>query len=80
MWDDDYNHFINSGGTFSEANGTSAASGDPFVEFVNLDFHLIGATAAGDSTIGSPYDTDPDDVTRGADAVWDRGAFEYEAA
>ena len=54
----DYNHFINSGGTHSEANGTSAASGDPFVDYVNLNFALKAATTAGTS-LSSPFNLDP---------------------
>ena len=33
---------------------------------------------AGD-TLSSPYDIDMFGTTRGADAVWDRGAYEYDA-
>ena len=72
----DYNHFINSGGTHGEANGTSAASGDPFVNFVGLDFRLNAPTVAGLS-LGSPYNLDPLGLTRSQDGVWDRGAYEY---
>lgn len=71
-----YNHFINSGGTHSEANGTSATSGDPFVDYVNLDFRLKAPTTAGTS-LPSPYNLDPTGTTRGSDGVWDRGAFEF---
>jgi len=74
-----YNHFINSGGTGGEANGTSAASGDPFVDYANLDFRLKAATAAG-SNLGPPYNLDPYGRTRGTDGVWDRGAFEFGTA
>lgn len=71
-----YNHFINSGGTSGEANGTSATSGDPFVDYVNLDFRLKAATAAG-SNLGAPFNVDPFGRTRGSDGVWDRGAYEF---
>ena len=43
--------------------------------FVNLtggDFHLQAGTNAG-LDVGSPYNVDPDGVTRG----WDRGAYEF---
>jgi hypothetical protein len=73
-----YNHFINAGGTHSEANGTSAASGDPFVNYVGLDFRLKAATANG-LALSPPFNTDPHGAVRGADGVWDRGAFEYSA-
>ena len=69
----DYNHFINSGGTHSESNGTSATSGDPFVNYVGLDFRLSANTAAG-TNLGSPYNVDPLGATR---TTWTRGAYEY---
>lgn len=72
----DYNHFINSGGNHSEANGTSATSGDPFVDYVNLDFRLKAPTNAGIS-LPSPYKLDPTGMNRGSDGTWDRGAFEF---
>jgi hypothetical protein len=70
-----YNYFINAGGTHSEANGTSGTT-DPFVDYVNLDFRLKSATAAG-MTLASPLNMDPMGKTRGSDGVFDRGAFEY---
>lgn len=72
----DYNHYINSGGTHSESHGTSATSGDPFVNYVALNFSLTSATSAG-TTLSSPNNLDPLGNTRGADGVWDRGAFEF---
>lgn len=69
----DYNHYIASGGAHSEANGTSAASGNPFVDYVNLDFRLTGNTTAG-TNLGSPYDVDMCGHTR---TTWTRGAIEY---
>lgn len=70
------NHFINSGGTQSESNGTSAASGDPFVNIAGLDFRLKAATAAG-LALSSPFNVDALGKTRGADGISDRGAFEF---
>jgi hypothetical protein len=74
----DYNHFINSGGAHSEAHGTSAASGDPFIDYVNLNFGLASATSAG-ATISSPAGITLDSLgkVRGSDGNWDRGAFEF---
>lgn len=69
-----HNWYFNSG-SFSETsiqNGT----GDPFVDWVNDDFHLKAATNAG-FTLSSPFDTDADGNSRGADGLWDRGAFEF---
>lgn len=73
----DNNHFINSGGTHSESNGTSAASGDPFVNYTGLDFRLKAATAAG-APVSAPFNQDPLGKLRGADGNADRGAFEFD--
>lgn len=72
-----YNHFINSGGAHGESNGTSAASGDPFVDYVGLDFRLKSATVNGIS-LAAPFNVDALGKTRGADGNVERGAFEYE--
>ena len=52
---------------------------DPFVSRATQNYHLSGPTTAGDATVGSPYGTDADGVTRSVDGVWDRGAYEYGA-
>ena len=75
----DYNHFINSGGTHGETNGTSSLSGNPFVNVVALDFRLLAATAKA-FTLPPPFNSDPLARTRGADGLWDRGAYEWETA
>jgi hypothetical protein len=75
----DYNHFINSGGTHSEANGTSVASGDPFANYANLDFSLKAATVDG-FHLAAPFNVDMLGNSRGGTTgtdVWDRGAYEY---
>jgi hypothetical protein len=69
----DYNHFIAAGGTHSEGNGTSATSGNPFVNYVGLDFRLIANTAPG-ANLGSPYNVDMLGRTR---STWTRGAIEF---
>jgi hypothetical protein len=74
----DSNHFINSGGTQGEPNGTSAASGDPFVDYVNLDFRLKAPTASG-ASLPAPFTSDMFGATRGADGVRDRGAVEFSS-
>lgn len=75
----DYNYFINSGGAHSEPNGTSANSGDPFVNVSALDFRLKAGTAAG-TALQAPFNVDPLGQTRGSDGTFDRGAFEYGGA
>jgi hypothetical protein len=69
----DYNHFINSGGTQGEANGTSASSGNPFANYTGLDFTLTANTSPG-TNLGAPYNVDPLGRTR---STWTRGAYEF---
>ncbi|MGZ3768303.1 MAG: hypothetical protein ACXVCP_02150 [Bdellovibrio sp.] len=73
-----YNHYINSGGTQSEINGTSAVSGDPFVNAAGLDFRLTADTLAG-ITLSSPYNLDPLGIIRGASGIFDRGAYQFQS-
>lgn len=47
---------------------------DPFVTYASVNLHLSAQTVAG-FTLGSPYNTDRDGVTRGQ-GVWDLGAYE----
>jgi len=74
-WDSDYNRYLDTSDTPTEANSTTG-TGDPYLDTATFDFHLLAATPAGED-IGSPYDVDPDGVTRGVDGVWDIGAYEY---
>jgi hypothetical protein len=74
----DYNHFINSGGAHSEANGTSAESGDPFVDYLNLNFRLKAPTATG-AVLPAPYNVDMYGTVRGANGVWNQGAAEFSS-
>jgi hypothetical protein len=59
----------------AEAN-KQAGTGNPFVNLVGEDFHLTAATNAG-QTLPAPYNVDMFGNVRGADGVWDRGAFEF---
>lgn len=72
----DYNHYINSGGNHAETNGSSATSGDPFVDLVGMDFRLKAASATG-AVLAAPFNVDAWGKTRGADGTFDRGAFEF---
>ncbi len=78
----DYNAYFKTTNTPTEAHG-QIGTGSPFVNEADNDLHLIGATNAGISisapTIGNIIDnmTDIDGKIRGADGVWDRGAFEF---
>ncbi len=60
----------------SETNFQPLTS-NPFVDSTNYDFHLTAGTTAG-MTLSSPYNVDMEGNTRGADGVWDRGAYEYQ--
>lgn len=52
---------------------------DPFVNAVNLDFHITSDALARDAgtALDAKYAIDPDGNTRGADGKWDMGAFEF---
>jgi hypothetical protein len=69
-----YNWYFGSGNA-SEPSMQSG-TGDPFLGRAGGDYSLSRATASGIS-LTSPYTTDPRGSTRGADGIWDRGAFEY---
>lgn len=72
----DYNWIRNCG--VQSEDHIQNGSGDPFVDAATGNFHLSAATDAGTTVVG--YATDPDGNTRGADGVWDRGAYEYAGA
>jgi len=81
-----HNSFISNTGGWSDATiaasepGTGyAGTDDPFTDWVNMDFTLKSATTAG-NTLASPYNQDWTGVTRGADGLWDRGAYEYSSS
>jgi hypothetical protein len=71
-----------------KCTSSQTATGNPFVSVIegSENFQLTAATLAG-YTLASPYNQDCSGkllkgptapcVTRGADGVWDRGAFEY---
>ena len=70
----DYNWFFGSGPQ-SEThiqNGT----GNPFVNLAGNDYRLTTATQSG-MTLASPFNMDSLGNMRGADGVWDRGAYEF---
>ncbi|MGZ3782814.1 MAG: hypothetical protein ACXVCY_19380, partial [Pseudobdellovibrionaceae bacterium] len=62
-------------GTISET-GVQIGTGDPFVDSAHGDYHLKFATNAG-LTLSSPFNKDITGIARGADGVWDRGAYEF---
>jgi hypothetical protein len=66
------------GSNVTDSNNILDGAGVTFVDAANGDFRLTGATPAG-YTLSSPYNIDPLGVTRGADGLWDRGAYEYDS-
>lgn len=73
------NLFYNTGSQTISANSIShnvTASSNPFVDYNNGDFRLTAPTVAG-TTLAAAYNTDPSGATRGADGVWDVGAYEF---
>ena len=80
----DYNVYINSGlGAPFQANAHDVVLNNapsPFVNAAAGDFRLSAPlSSVGDPSVGSPYNSDPDMLgnIRGADGVWDVGAYEY---
>ncbi len=71
----DYNYYSSSIGHPGEAHA-QAGSTNPFVNPAGKNFRLATATAAG-ASLSAPFNQDMDGRNRGADAVWDRGAYEY---
>lgn len=59
-----------------ESNGQTYTATDLFASYTSQNYQLAKATNAG-TTLPSPYNIDLDGNTRGADGVWDRGAFEF---
>lgn len=70
----DYNWFYGSR-TQSEAH-IQNGSGSPFVDIASKNFALKAATNSG-TNLGAPYNVSIEGSPRGADGVWDRGAYEY---
>lgn len=75
----DYNRYDNTPHS-TEANPEVNASAfqSTFVNYLSKDYRLAAATLAG-TPLASPHNLDLTGRTRGADGIWDRGAFEYAA-
>lgn len=63
-------------------NNTTAGSSAVFVDRTNNNYHIVSTTGAGfprnaGVNLGSPYNVDPDGISRGADGTWDTGAYEF---
>jgi hypothetical protein len=69
------------GGSGNTVNNNIAAGSNPFASYTHYgasaDLHLNAAIAG--ITLGSTYNLDLEGQTRGADGVWDVGAYEFTA-
>jgi hypothetical protein len=74
----DYNAFFDCTGTVNEEAHSYIASGNPFQDIANDRFELIMPTPSGKSDLGEPFTVDPKGDLRGADGIWDAGAYELE--
>lgn len=59
-----------------ETHGQTYTTTDLFVNYAGQNYHLARSTAAGQSQ-PPPYNMDYDGNVRGADGIWDRGAYEF---
>jgi hypothetical protein len=79
-----HNSFLSNPGGSGDGSNDVAASGNPFASWSgsgNGNFHLSGENTnwSGGAALSTPYTTDPDGATRGADGTWDRGAYEFNS-
>jgi hypothetical protein len=75
VWDS--NAYYNTSVTDTNVN-KQIGTGSPLVNWSGGDFHLVSATAPG-AVLSAPFNMDADGDVRGADGIWDRGAYEYTA-
>jgi hypothetical protein len=82
----DYNTYLNmklnSGSLGAHDYYYTSGISSPFINYVS-DLHLTNETAAyleNGLSLPSPFNRDPDGITRGADGTWERGAFEFGSA
>lgn len=66
------------------SNNVTAASTSVWVNRASNDYHIVSTITTNfprdkGTALGSPYDVDPDGLTRGSDGTWDVGAYEYAA-
>ena len=71
----DYNAFSGTN-NYGESHAQVNVPTSIFTNYAGDDFRLAAPTSAG-YTLAAPYNVDMYGNTRGADGVWDRGAYEY---
>ena len=72
----DYNAYFSAVDTPPTETNGQIASGNPFVNSAGGDYHLAAGTLAG-LVLVSPFNIDIAGLIRGADGIWDRGAYEF---
>lgn len=78
IWGTGHDYNLYDGTVNGESNGQNWTGGTSlFTDYSNNDFTLSQATNNGKDDLGSPYDQDMYENTRGLDGVWDIGAFEW---
>lgn len=79
--DSDYNRYSGTKNALDSTHSFGSLS-NPFVSTtLPGDWHIVAASTPVNNgvSLGSPYNTDIDGNTRGADGTWDVGAYEYTA-
>jgi hypothetical protein len=71
----DNNAYFQTTNTPTETNRQTGAN-NPFLNSSGGNYHLAAATTAG-QVLPAPFNIDPNGNGRGADGVWDRGAYEF---
>jgi hypothetical protein len=74
----DYNAFSDSDAR-GEAHAQVSVPTSIFTNYAGNDFSLKAATAAG-LTLTTSFNTDLKGLARGADGIWDRGAYEFSTS
>jgi hypothetical protein len=64
-------------GNFQDVKSNMTATSDPFVSLLGSDFRLRSALSISGVSLAPPYDVDMLSNRRGADGVWDIGAYEF---
>src|SRR3989344_1794864 len=72
----DYNNYLDILDSLPSDSHARTGTGDPFVDYLNLDFRLKTATPSG-APLSFPYNLDMFGNVSVADGTWDRGAVEF---
>lgn len=76
--ENDYNSYLSAIDTPPTETNGQIATLNPFVSSASGNYALVdGSSVSAGLELSSPYTTDPNGISRGADGVWDRGAYEF---